>query len=51
MKEREKEKKLENLEEIIKQVHGRGNDIEIRETKEGKKVYEVSRKLIGTIKL
>lgn len=38
-----------NLNAIIKQIHDRGNDVEIRVCKDGKKIYEVTRKLLCTI--
>lgn len=50
MEGQKEEKKLETLQDIIQYVHNRGNDVEIKTSKDGTKVYEVSRKLIKTIK-
>lgn len=35
---------------LIQEIHSRGNDVEIRECKGEIKIFEVSRKLISTIK-
>jgi len=42
----EQRKKLEN---IIKEIHESGNDVELRECKEGIKVLEVHRRVITII--
>lgn len=38
------------LEEIAKEITARGNDMEVRRTKDGMKIYEVSKRLIKEIK-
>ncbi len=46
MKDR-KRSEQKSLDEMISDIHGRGNDVEIRYCREGKKVYEVSRRLVA----
>lgn len=36
--------------QLIQEIHSRGNDVEIRECKREIKIFEVSRKLLSTIK-
>ena len=40
---------LEQLDILIEQIHKRGNDVEIRNCKDGLKVIEVHRKVIVII--
>lgn len=38
------------LDTIVRAITNRGADVEIRESKDGYKIYEVKRRLIATIK-
>lgn len=39
------------LDAIVKEVTERGNDVEIRHSKNGVRIYEVSKKLVGELLL
>lgn len=45
-------KKIETLsiEQIAKEIIARGNEMEVRRTKDGMKIFEVSKRLIKEIK-
>ena len=40
---------MKTIQEIADQIRARGNDVEIRGTRDGIKVYEVKRKLVALI--
>lgn len=42
--------KKSRIEQIIEAVTARGNNVEFHESKDGLKVYEVSKKLVATLK-
>jgi hypothetical protein len=41
--------RIDPLKKYISEIHGRGNDVELRECKDGLKVIEVHRKVIAII--
>ena len=43
------EEQRKNLEKIIKEIHENGNDVELRECKDGIKVFEVHRSVVTII--
>ncbi len=43
------EDKRKTLDEIIKEIHKNGNDVELRECKDGIKVLEVHRSVVAII--
>lgn len=48
--EKTQEQSKTQLDTIVNAITNRGADVEIRESKDGYKIYEVKRRLIATIK-